>query len=140
MARGCLEHRPDPLNVFDLTLHKVTQLLNSGLPTTSGVAFTLSQDGNRAYMSNGAGNSAIMDTNFGNTLATENVGSFSLSFRWAADRAVNIGTDLVGRIERRGAVVALRNFELFDVLQIRSDSGRPVIPAKIVTLRASQII
>jgi hypothetical protein len=37
------------LNVFDLTTRRVTNLFNSGLPSTAGSAMTVSQDGARAY-------------------------------------------------------------------------------------------
>lgn len=56
------------LVTFDLNQHKVTNYFKSNLPTTSSSTFTLSQDGARAYISNGAGDVVIMDTAFGNIL------------------------------------------------------------------------
>jgi len=67
--------------VFDLTTRKVIAQFNSGLPSTSGVAMTMSQDGGRVYLSNGAGDVVIMDTKYGNILKTSSTpGQSSLVF------------------------------------------------------------
>jgi hypothetical protein len=68
------------LNVFDVTAHKIVSQFNSGLPTTAGISFNLSQDGGRAYMSNGLGAMATLDAYFGNILASENTGASTLVF------------------------------------------------------------
>jgi hypothetical protein len=67
--------------VFDLTTRKVIAQFNSGLPGTSGVAMTMSQDGGRVYLSNGAGAVVIMETKYGNILKSSNKpGQSSLVF------------------------------------------------------------
>jgi hypothetical protein len=58
------------LTVFNLTTRTVTNQFNSGLPTTVGRTFSLSQDGGRAYFSDQQGDVAILDTLYGNILAT----------------------------------------------------------------------
>lgn len=55
---------------FNLTTHTATNMFNSGLPTTVARTFTLSQDGGRAYFSDGQGDVAILDTYFGNVLSS----------------------------------------------------------------------
>ena len=66
------------LVTFDLTAHTITSEVNSGLPTTVGRTFTLSSDGARAYFSDGLGDVAIIDTNFGNILISFNTGASTL--------------------------------------------------------------
>src|SRR5262249_32714896 len=56
------------LAVFDLTLHKVTDLFDSGLPTTLGVTMQMSQDGATIWMANAAGTIAVFDTRAKNFL------------------------------------------------------------------------
>jgi hypothetical protein len=58
------------LTVFDLTTRQVTNQFNSGLPTTVGRTFSLSQDGGRAYFSDQQGDVAILDTYYGTVLAS----------------------------------------------------------------------
>lgn len=67
------------LEEFDLTTRTVVGF-NSGLPSTSAAAMTLSQDGGRAYFSNGAGDVAVVDTESGLILATYNAGGPALLF------------------------------------------------------------
>jgi hypothetical protein len=50
---------------FDLARHQVTAEFNSGLPTTSGITMTLSQDGLTVILSDGVGNESFLDTQFG---------------------------------------------------------------------------
>jgi hypothetical protein len=65
------------LEEFDLTTHTLTSF-NSGLPSTSAASMTMSQDGQRAYFSNGAANLAVVSTNTGFVLATYNLGAPAL--------------------------------------------------------------
>ncbi len=58
------------LTVFDLTTRTVANQFTSGLPTTVGRTFSLSQDGGRAYFSDTQGDVVVLDTLFGNILAT----------------------------------------------------------------------
>jgi DNA-binding beta-propeller fold protein YncE len=58
------------LEVFDLTARKIVNEFKFGLPTTSATSMTLSQDGSQAYIGNGAGAVVVMDTRYGNILAT----------------------------------------------------------------------
>ncbi len=58
------------LNVFDLTTRHVTGRFDSGMPFTSAVSMQLSQDGSQAYMSNGAGAVVVLDTRYGQIMAT----------------------------------------------------------------------
>ncbi len=58
------------LEVFDLTKHKVTYQFNSGLPSTSPVAMQMSQDGSNVWMNNALGKVVVLDTRYGNTVAT----------------------------------------------------------------------
>lgn len=53
---------------FDLTGHKVTATYNSGLPTTSASDILMSADGGTISISNGAGNTVIIETHFGNIM------------------------------------------------------------------------
>jgi hypothetical protein len=53
------------LESFDLAQYKVTAQFNSGLPTTTAISMTLSQDGLTAILSNGAGAEVFLDTQFG---------------------------------------------------------------------------
>ncbi len=62
----------DAVSVFDLTKHKVTSHFSSGLPFTSEVTMTMSQDGARVYLSNRAGAIVIMETKYGNILTKRN--------------------------------------------------------------------
>jgi hypothetical protein len=68
------------LDSFDIASHRVTAEFNSGLPTTSGTTMTLSQDGALAYMSDGAGDVAVVDTRYGNVLTTYTAPGPSLVF------------------------------------------------------------
>jgi hypothetical protein len=63
------------LTVFDLTTRQVTNEFNSGLPTTVGRTFSLSQDGARAYFSDPLGDVAVLDTYYGTILAAYNTGT-----------------------------------------------------------------
>ncbi len=58
------------LSVFDLTIHKVTNVINSGLPTTSGASMQMSQDGATIWMANALGTVAVYDTRSANFLGT----------------------------------------------------------------------
>lgn len=58
------------LAVFDLTTRKVTNLFNSGLPTTSAASMQMSPDGSTIWFANALGNIAILDTRYGNVMAT----------------------------------------------------------------------
>jgi hypothetical protein len=58
------------LDVFDLTTRQVINQFNSGLPSTSAVSMQMSQDGSTVWMANGLGNVAVVDTRYGNTVAT----------------------------------------------------------------------
>ena len=71
------------LTVFDLTTRQVTNQFNSGLPTTVGRTFSLSQDGRRAYFSDRQGDVAILDTYYGTVLASYNAGAATDLFRMA---------------------------------------------------------
>jgi len=53
------------LESFDLNRHRITAQFNSGLPTTSGVSMSLSQDGSVAILSGGAGDEVFLDTRSG---------------------------------------------------------------------------
>jgi hypothetical protein len=68
------------LESFDLARHQVTALFDSGLPTTSGVVMTLSEDGLFAFMSGGAGDVVVLDTHYGNVIATYTTPGPSLVF------------------------------------------------------------
>ncbi len=68
------------LESFDLTARKVTAQFSSGLPTTSGVAVQLSQDGATATMSNGAGTVVVMDTLHGIVFSQIQNGGPTLAF------------------------------------------------------------
>jgi hypothetical protein len=63
------------LTVFDLTMRTVTNQFNSGLPTTVGRTFSLSQDGSTAFFSDQQGDVAILDTYYGTILAAFNTGA-----------------------------------------------------------------
>ena len=63
------------LTVFDLTTRQVTNEFNSGLPTTVGRTFSLSQDGAKAYFSDPLGDVAVLDTYYGTILAAYNTGT-----------------------------------------------------------------
>jgi hypothetical protein len=58
------------LEVFDLTTRKIVNEFKFGLPTTSATSMQMSQDGSRVYVGNGLGAVAIVDTRYGNILAT----------------------------------------------------------------------
>jgi hypothetical protein len=68
------------LTVFDLTTRTVTNQFNSGLPTTVGRTFSLSQDGSLAFFSDQQGDVAILDTYYGTILAAFNLGTASSIF------------------------------------------------------------
>jgi hypothetical protein len=68
------------LTVFDLTMRTVTNQFNSGLPTTVGRTFSLSQDGGRAYFSDQLGDVAILQTYDGTVLTTYNTGAATSVF------------------------------------------------------------
>jgi hypothetical protein len=55
---------------FDLTTRKVTAQYSSGLPTTSGTAIEMSPDGAFVSMSNGNGDSVLIDTRYGSVVGT----------------------------------------------------------------------
>jgi hypothetical protein len=63
------------LIVFDLATRQPLGQFNSGLPTTVGCIFTMSQDGREAYFSNPQGDVAIVDIQTGQILLTTNAGS-----------------------------------------------------------------
>ena len=50
------------LSVFDLTTHKLTAVVNSGLTTTLAASMQMSQDGATIWMANAAGTVAVFDT------------------------------------------------------------------------------
>ncbi len=50
------------LSIFDLTTHKVTYVINSGLPSTSGVSMQMAQDGATIWIANATGTVAVYDT------------------------------------------------------------------------------
>ena len=50
------------LSVFDLTTHKLTAAVNSGLTTTLAASMQMSQDGATIWMANAAGAVAVFDT------------------------------------------------------------------------------
>lgn len=58
------------LTAFDLTTRKIAGYFNSGLPSTSGSSIQMSQDGSTIWFANGPGNVVILDTRYGNILAT----------------------------------------------------------------------
>jgi hypothetical protein len=68
------------LITFNLTTHTVTNVFNSGLPTTVGRTFTLSQDGRKAFFSDPLGDVAILDTLYGYQVATYNTGAATSVF------------------------------------------------------------
>ncbi len=58
------------LSIFDLTTHKLTNVINSGLPTTSGVSMQMAQDGATIWIANASGTVAVYDTRSTNFLGT----------------------------------------------------------------------
>lgn len=68
------------LAVFNLTTRSVTNMFNSGLPTTVGRTFSLSQDGGRAYFSDPQGDVAVVDTLNGVILDSYNTGAATSIF------------------------------------------------------------
>jgi hypothetical protein len=70
------------LVVFDLSTHQVVNSFNSGLPSTSFATFSLSQDGSKAYFSNGVGDVAVLDTGDGTILLTFNTGGPTSVFEY----------------------------------------------------------
>jgi DNA-binding beta-propeller fold protein YncE len=50
------------ISVFDLTAHKVTDVINSGLPPTSAASMQMAQDGATIWMANALGMVAVYDT------------------------------------------------------------------------------
>jgi len=50
------------ISVFDLTTHKLTNVLSSGLPTTSAASMQMAQDGATIWMANALGMIAVYDT------------------------------------------------------------------------------
>jgi hypothetical protein len=68
------------LDVFDLTTRRVTNLFNSGLPSTAGSAMTVSQDGGRAYFLTVGGDVVVLDTLNGTTLEALNNGAATWFF------------------------------------------------------------
>jgi hypothetical protein len=68
------------LTVFDLNTRQVTNQFNSGLPTTVGRTFSLSQDGTTAFFSDLQGDVALLDTYYGTILDTFNLGTASSIF------------------------------------------------------------
>jgi hypothetical protein len=58
------------LDVFDLTTRKITNQFDTGLPTTSAASMQMSQDGSTVWFANALGNVVILDTRYGNILAT----------------------------------------------------------------------
>jgi sugar lactone lactonase YvrE len=68
------------LIVFDVDTRKATGQFSSGLPTTIGRTFTMSQDGHTVYFVDGAGDVAIMDTQSGTILGSYNAVGPTLVF------------------------------------------------------------
>jgi hypothetical protein len=70
------------LQVFDLTTRKVTNRFSFGLPSTiaASAVMSMSQDGNRVYISDLLGDVVVLDTRYGRTLAKYNVGSGAAVF------------------------------------------------------------
>jgi hypothetical protein len=58
------------LEVFDLTTRKIVNEFKFGLPSTSGTSMQMSQDGSKVYVGNGLGAVVILDTRYGNMLAS----------------------------------------------------------------------
>ncbi len=58
------------LSVFDLTIHKLTAVVNSGLPSTSAASMQMSQDGATIWMANALGTVAVYDTRAAQFLGT----------------------------------------------------------------------
>ncbi|MEP7353937.1 MAG: hypothetical protein ABI824_11960 [Acidobacteriota bacterium] len=70
------------LEVFDLTTRKVIHQFSFGLPSTiaASAAMTMSQDGNRVYISDSLGDVITMETDAGGILMTSNTGTATSVF------------------------------------------------------------
>ncbi|HEX3879736.1 MAG TPA: hypothetical protein VHW24_22285 [Bryobacteraceae bacterium] len=55
---------------FDLTTHKISSTLNTGLPSTSPSTMQMSQDGSRIWLTNAGGTVAVYDVPTGGLLGT----------------------------------------------------------------------
>ena len=58
------------LQVFDLTVRQITSQFNSGLPSTDASSIEMSQDGSTVWFAGSSGDVVILDTRYGNILAT----------------------------------------------------------------------
>jgi hypothetical protein len=58
------------LSIFDLTTHKVTYAISSGLPSTGSTSMRMSQDGATIWMTSSTGAVAVYDTRSGNFFGT----------------------------------------------------------------------
>jgi hypothetical protein len=58
------------LVVFDLTIHKITATVNTGLPSTSATTMQMSQDGSTLWLANAPGAVAAYDTRSAVVLGT----------------------------------------------------------------------